>query len=434
MIAYYVILLLFLALGQGDLSLAHTKEGCSSSQDIQSAIDELSSQLNAVVDKHACSYRTRDSDVVSSSLLQLVLLQHVINGYGYNANYGSGSSRDDASAILERLDGINSSIKTSVEEAIANERANISSVINDLRDEVQQSTDVIMTLLEVVDSSRQAIETLTAIVTHLNNSVVQLQQCLDSHDKCTTITCFESCEQIRSAHPDFPSGYYNITVNGTCSRAYCNMCGTDSWTRVAYLNMSDSQQQCPSTLQLYEVNGVRVCRRKTYYGGCRTVGSFSSNNVNYTEICGRIIGYQYYRPDAFESGDIDGVYADGISLTFGSPRQHIWTFIASQTENSNCRCSNPSQAATGIGNHYYCESGYSGSRNSLSQILYTSDPLWDGEDCNGNETPCCSSPQFTPPWFHRVLDMPTSDDIDMRICFDSSDEDSPLELYEIYIK
>ena len=38
-------------------------------------------------------------------------------------------------------------------------------------------------------------------------------------------------------------------------------CGPGQWYRVAYLNMSDPTQQCPSSLRLYSANGVRACGR-----------------------------------------------------------------------------------------------------------------------------------------------------------------------------
>ena len=36
-------------------------------------------------------------------------------------------------------------------------------------------------------------------------------------------------------------------------------CSLGQWTRVAYLNMSDPVQQCPSSWRLYSANGVRAC-------------------------------------------------------------------------------------------------------------------------------------------------------------------------------
>ena len=44
-------------------------------------------------------------------------------------------------------------------------------------------------------------------------------------------------------------------------------------------------------------------------------------------MCGKVIGYQVGSPDGPVSNDINGKYADGISLTHGSPHKHIWSFI-----------------------------------------------------------------------------------------------------------
>ena len=60
-------------------------------------------------------------------------------------------------------------------------------------------------------------------------------------------------------------------------------CSLGQWTRVAYLNMSDPVQQCPSSWRLYSVNGVRACGRASG-PGC--------NSQNYTiaqsnnKVCG----------------------------------------------------------------------------------------------------------------------------------------------------
>ena len=449
MITYCVILLL-LALGQGSLSQANNEDCSSSSQttQLQSAMDELSSQLNVIVDKKIRSFDTGNTEVVSSSLLQLVLLQHIINGDRDTNNHNdimmSGSCNESVQEIFRKLDNISSSVGA-LAHALCDKREN-TSTIDALTAEVRESKETIKMLVEMVDSSRRAVESLTAIATHLNSSVIQLQQHLDTHDQ-RSLVLLHSCQQIKSARPDLPSGYYTITSNepnGQAHTVYCNMeelCGSgDGWTRVAYLNMTDSQQQCPSTLQLYQENGVRACGRKPLSDGCRTVGSFSSFNIDYTEVCGRIIGYQYVKPDGFSTGngDLNSVYVDGISLTHGSTqRQHIWTFAASEAEidgTTECPCggwNEVDEIPSDIGDHYFCESG---SIYEPSEVLYTADPLWDGKDCNGRESPCCASPQFNPPWFHRVLDTPTSDDIDMRTCLNFDDEDTPLELYEIYVK
>ena len=61
-------------------------------------------------------------------------------------------------------------------------------------------------------------------------------------------------------------------------------------------------------------------------------------------MCGRVRGYQFATPDAFSvasSQGLDGHYIDGVSITHGLPRTHIWTFAASLTSTTSgvgCPC------------------------------------------------------------------------------------------------
>ena len=52
--------------------------------------------------------------------------------------------------------------------------------------------------------------------------------------------------------------------------------GTTGWRRVAYLNMSDSSQRCPSAWRDYSTP-FRVCGRRSY-----SVGRGSCQGLNYT--------------------------------------------------------------------------------------------------------------------------------------------------------
>ena len=52
---------------------------------------------------------------------------------------------------------------------------------------------------------------------------------------------------------------------------------------------------------------------------------FSTHGVQYSHVCGRVIGYQDGETEAFESTasfSLEGwhIYLDGVSLTFGLPR------------------------------------------------------------------------------------------------------------------
>uniref|UniRef100_A0A1X7TFL8 Uncharacterized protein n=1 Tax=Amphimedon queenslandica TaxID=400682 RepID=A0A1X7TFL8_AMPQE len=70
------------------------------------------------------------------------------------------------------------------------------------------------------------------------------------------------------------------------------------WTRLAYLDMSDSTVNCPSGFRLYQSGGVRACGRATSSVGSCTSVQFPSNGISYSQVCGRVTGYQYASPDA----------------------------------------------------------------------------------------------------------------------------------------
>ena len=224
------------------------------------------------------------------------------------------------------------------------------------------------------------------------------------------------------------------------------LCGSGGgWTRLAYLDMSDSTVNCPSGFRLYQSGSVRVCGRATSSVGSCTSVQFPSNGMSYSQVCGRVTGYQYYIPDGVvydEHGsnhnNLNGDYVDGVSITHGSPRQHVWTLMAgfSDSLTSSIACPNTGSTVSVqsfVGNNYFCESGNTGS--DASNILFTSDPLWDGQGCGSLESPCCNVPGI--PWFHRDYgNTTTTDYIELRVCGDqeTANEDSPVSYYEIYVK
>uniref|UniRef100_A0A1X7TM21 Uncharacterized protein n=1 Tax=Amphimedon queenslandica TaxID=400682 RepID=A0A1X7TM21_AMPQE len=115
---------------------------------------------------------------------------------------------------------------------------------------------------------------------------------------------------------------------------------------------------------------VRACGRNSSSGaGCVSV-QFPSNGISYSQICGRVTGYQYGSTDGLHSSSgIDTYYVDGVSITRGSPRQHVWTLMAGYNElgSSSCPCNTGSSASVQsfIGNNYFCESGNPNTSPSL---------------------------------------------------------------------
>ena len=153
-------------------------------------------------------------------------------------------------------------------------------------------------------------------------------------------------------------------------------------------------------------------------------------------MCGRINGYQVASPDGFLGNDpnINQIYLDGVSITHGTQRTHIWSYVAGYNETSICPCSDNSTNTppSFVGNDYYCESGNPTDQWSTNQF-FVDDLLWDGQQCEGT---CCNGTN-SPPWFCVQLPAaPTLDRIEVRICGDEPtyNEDTPIELLEIYIQ
>ena len=198
-------------------------------------------------------------------------------------------------------------------------------------------------------------------------------------------------------------------------------CGSGLWYPVASLDMTDPQQQCPTGWREYNESSVRACGRPvTDSSSCANV-SYTTGR-QYSKVCGRVIGYQVSTPDGFlSSGTIDDNYVDGVSITYGrNSHQHIWTYAAGVTENStthtpnNCPCSdsNSEQPPEFVGVNYYCESANPSDNVHGPAFLYSSDKLWDGEQCSYEGT-CCTN--MSPPWFSVELADPMSADIEVHM-------------------
>ena len=339
-----------------------------------------------------------------------------------------------------------------------------------------QVAELQMTLLQAMqfqlDTSASQISSLQSQLNYSNDQIAELQtqqstliqqvssilaKVIEADSKLSAVIRYFgllfSCSDLPT---DALSGAYNITKNdGTSIQVYCDMnrtscsCNTTGgWMRVANLDMTDPNQNCPAGFRLVSRTSapLRTCGRSGLVGCVST--TFQTYGVEYSHVCGRVIGYQGKTPDAFGQytnytggTEIDSVYVDGVSLTHGqTPRQHIWTFAGAVDETArelpyNCQCTRTDIPYAGtipsfVGQDYFCDTG---SREAFQYIFYPNDPLWDGQGCGGTST-CC---EFNnPPWFCRQLPQPTTDDIELRICGDedTSNEDTPIEQVEIYIR
>ena len=296
----------------------------------------------------------------------------------------------------------------------------------------------------------------TAIMlTILGTSLAMAQE-----DACTRYKDIDilgaSCAYIYDKNPTSHgrSGYYVLKTDHLFI-AYCDMeldCGSikGGWMRIADIDTSRGDI-CPSGWNKYNNS---YCTGGSA-AGCYSA-KFSTNSTYYSKMCGKVKGYQkgtmnafypsayahgkvnFYKP-ATSSRSLDGVYVDGISITSGNPRKHVWTYGVGGSDNFkpyrqlNCPCAKypGPDPPTYVGNHYYCESGNI-NRGQYSKI-HKNDPLWDGAGCLP-ENSCCYDDIM--PWFFRQFPITTTGDIEVRICYDElfTNEAVVVEQIQLYVQ
>uniref|UniRef100_A0A1X7TM26 Uncharacterized protein n=1 Tax=Amphimedon queenslandica TaxID=400682 RepID=A0A1X7TM26_AMPQE len=302
-----------------------------------------------------------------------------------------------------------------------------------------QSTEILFTSslpIETVLTSSEFIDSFSTVqpTEILFTSSLPTETVLTSSESIETSSVLLTSTVLFSTSFAYPTEFSSVSLSIPSSsvipletNVLPEPCGSGGgWTRLAYLDTSNATQSCPSGFRLYQSGGVRACGRNGSSYGCVSV-QFPSNGISYSQICGKVIGYQYGTPNGIDGvNDINSYYVNGVSITRGSPRQHVWTLANGLMTTYN---NNPQYL-----NHYFCESGNNSS--GYSQILYTSDPLWDGQGCGSLESPCCNVTGI--PWFHRDYGSNTTTDyIELRVCGGGHailDEDTPVSFYEIYVK
>ena len=322
--------------------------------------------------------------------------------------------------------------------------------LTNVSNQIKEIESLRATVLSTTKDTSTQLDALRLQVSSLSSDVKKITQLLSRHvnitvddeEEAPSSPLLSSCEAILSKWPNSPSGYYSLAdVNGHTCHVYCHMetlCGKGGgWRRIASLNMKNSNEKCPTQFKTYSQGGVRACGR--YPGGAGCVGiKFSSRDMKYSQVCGKVIGYQHGTTDGVRQNyDINSHYVDGISLTHGNPRRHIWTFISGYSEvgTNRCPCGNksPRSVPSFVGSDYYCESGCQDYAAKHGKF-YPSDPLWDGKNCGSSETICCQRTLI--PWFYKQYTYSTTDYMEMRICFSQGthDENVCFEQYEIYVK
>ena len=346
--------------------------------------------------------------------------------------------------------------RTQMEDSLSSLRADLSS-INDsvsnlsmcLQEHKQQTAAELAQLQTSFTTTQSSLETANFKLDTLTTTIAQLST---DHQQILANTSDVDCvdtEESSQLHQNLQNNLTHQleTIQGYVEQLSVHTCGgTGGWRRVVYLDMTDPSTTCPSGWNMTGYS-KRTCGRAS--GGSNTCDSvtFPVSGGEYSRVCGRIKAYQWGSTDAFWSyhlghaTTIDGAYVDGIIVSHNISRQHIWTFAAGLAEgnptwSSVCPCdaSRTIRIPPFMGNDYFCESGvnepWGGSRHLT---LYSNDPLWDGENCLSSST-CCSL--HSPPYFVKQLPMPTTDDIEARICLSGrlDNENIAIQLVELYVQ
>ena len=127
-------------------------------------------------------------------------------------------------------------------------------------------------------------------------------------------------------------------------------------------------------------------------------------------------GYQYRSTAAFHrrlKTSIDYAYLDGVSISSGLPRTHIWSYAVGHHQGAKdvgCPCdTNSSQEIPDyVNDNYYCDTGFL--KHPNLQIAWDK-PLWNGEGCESKKTTCCNRHG----WFYREIPK-TQNFLEVRTC------------------
>lgn len=235
-----------------------------------------------------------------------------------------------------------------------------------------------------------------------------------------------SCDAIAELDAGYKSGYYWVRGESGPTGVYCDLTGSrfgqkGGWMRVAAVDLSNSSTS-------YCAPGLKFVTEPTKACAAQSAQSCPSkvlpvHGIEYSKVCGRLLAHQVGTTDAFlpyltDEDNIDGVYFDGVSITCGNPRKHIWSFAGADSS-SKCPCYHNVNGVTPspfVGTDYFCESGATS--------------LWDGKGCSSFDM-CCRKGG---PWFCKNLPEPTTDDIELRICATGSDEKFYIEEIEMYVQ
>jgi hypothetical protein len=262
----------------------------------------------------------------------------------------------------------------------------------------------------------------------------------------------KTCEEARvQALPGaLPTGTFGIDLDGNGilnvaggineAAVFCDMDREGGgWTRIFFLDGADAALACPAVWARQERAGAdafRGCARPLL--GALAPAVTADAPHAYTRVMGKMTGVVFGDQDAFAAHDrgINDIYVDGVSLTIGNPREHVFTFIGAHPCYDGivrCPCDGGTSAPDFV-DASFCDRPGQAARpagcNNGARDFDAATPLWDGptDECNADADGL---------FVRDTLQAHTAaDDIDIRLMADqnTADENLVLTFVEIYIR
>ena len=112
--------------------------------------------------------------------------------------------------------------------------------------------------------------------------------------------------------------------------------------RLAHLNMTDPSSQCPVGFRVEAANEKMFCIRDTSSAGCGSMHLDSPTHKCMDMFVDTRTIHQMHLMYKVYCSSNEPLYVDGVSITYGTPPTHIWTYVAGYLETGsdayNCLC------------------------------------------------------------------------------------------------
>lgn len=240
-----------------------------------------------------------------------------------------------------------------------------------------------------------------------------------------------SCAEILARDPSAPDGQYVIVVGTEERTVTCDMTSNGGgWTEAVDLDVSAG---CPGEWDFDSRSGGCWIDRPSCEGESRAF-FVDAPIAEWSELRGFVRGYQFQTPDGFDTGatSLDDHYVDGVSITTGMPRRHLWTlgvglYQPTGMSGNSCPCDNGPAPPAIVGTNWTCETGNDAPTYVNMPIWYLDDLLWDGDAHVAGCAPAS-------PWFVSPLATPSRDPIEVRIMVDQCDDNLAIVAMRLFVR